>query len=130
MCANHDRSERTIAFSNCRAAFNCAGPGILPTPQSVVTTGELAPTLQPAVAKPNAAITTATSDANNNTDNNNDTMPLQNTEAEQLLTTWRQQVQQNNLAQHTTWRRLLYFIDDKKPFGKGKLKVSSMTKTF
>jgi len=98
----------------------------LPTPQSVVTTGELAPTLQPAVAKPNAAITTATSDANNNsanTDNNNDTMPLQNTEAEQLLTTWRQQVQQNNLAQHTTWRRLLYFIDDKKSlFGKGKTK--------
>ncbi|MDN5566470.1 MAG: DUF4105 domain-containing protein [Psychrobacter sp.] len=33
---------------------------------------------------------------------------------EQLLETWRTQVQADNLAQHTTWRRLLYFVDDKK----------------
>lgn len=41
--------------------------------------------------------------------------------AEQLLTTWRQQAATQNLAQHKTWRRLLYFLDDKKGlFGKAK----------
>ncbi|MGP4716311.1 Lnb N-terminal periplasmic domain-containing protein [Psychrobacter sp. T6-6] len=31
---------------------------------------------------------------------------------EQLLSTWRKQVKTDNLAQHTTWRRMLYFYDD------------------
>ncbi|MBF2720247.1 DUF4105 domain-containing protein [Psychrobacter sp. NG254] len=40
---------------------------------------------------------------------------------EQLLSTWRQQVKTDNLAEHTTWRRLLYFYDDKNnAFGKKK----------
>ena len=34
------------------------------------------------------------------------------TATEQLLSTWRKQVQTDNLAQHTTWRRMLYFYDD------------------
>ena len=34
------------------------------------------------------------------------------TATEQLLLTWRKQVQTDNLAQHTTWRRMLYFYDD------------------
>lgn len=38
----------------------------------------------------------------------------QNANADQLLATWRTQAQSNNLAQHTTWRRLLYFVDDNK----------------
>ena len=37
-----------------------------------------------------------------------------NLAAEQLLATWRQQAATQNLAQHKSWRRLLYFLDDKK----------------
>lgn len=53
---------------------------------------------------------------NNRIDNDsiNDAIALQNLNAAQLLASWRKQVQADNLAQHTTWRRLLYFLDDKK----------------
>ena len=37
-----------------------------------------------------------------------------NSQSTALLDRWRQQVKADNLAQHTTWRRLLYFIDDDK----------------
>ncbi|WP_367105616.1 DUF4105 domain-containing protein [uncultured Psychrobacter sp.] len=51
------------------------------------------------------------------------TQNVQNAGAEQLLANWRVQAKSKNLAQHTTWRRLLYFIDDKKGlFNKGKTK--------
>lgn len=38
---------------------------------------------------------------------------LPSAQAEQLLARWRKQAEAKNLAQHTTWRRLLYFLDDK-----------------
>lgn len=127
----------TLAAPSQRARLPLAIAGLLltaqaqaflPSPLLVLTTGELAPTSQPAVAKSNAAITPATgqnddtnkantdSSSDNSANNNNATTPLQNTEAEPLLATWRQQVQHDNLAQHTTWRRLLYFLMTKKPF--------------
>ncbi|NYR08515.1 DUF4105 domain-containing protein [Psychrobacter sp. BI730] len=44
---------------------------------------------------------------------------------EQLLSTWRQQVKTDKLAQHTTWRRLLYFYDNKNSV-LGKKKTESL----
>ncbi len=66
----------------------------LPTPASLVTTGELA----------------LNTDANTNTNNN----AKAETDANQLLNLWREQAKKKNLAQDTTWRRLLYFSDEKK----------------
>ena len=43
-----------------------------------------------------------------------DTVDGVDTTAESLLAIWRQQAIADNLAQQTTWRRLLYFMDDKK----------------
>ena len=72
----------------------------LPTPASLVTTGELA----------------LNTDANTN--NNN---AKAETDENQLLNLWREQAKTKNLAQDTTWRRLLYFSDEKKGwFGKNK----------
>jgi len=72
----------------------------LPTPASLVTTGELAL----------------------NTDaNTNNNKAKAETDANQLLNLWREQAKTKNLAQDTTWRRLLYFSDEKKGwFGKNK----------
>lgn len=81
----------------------------LPTPLSLVTTGELATDAKPdLIAKNSVESVDADKQDTQNVQNS------QNTNAEQLLTTWRQQVKQDNLAQHITWRRLLYFIDDEK----------------
>lgn len=87
----------------------------LPTPASLVTTGALAPTPQ------------ATAIANNTPNNaaQEDTQGLEKSNAEQLLAKWREQVATQNLAQHTTWRRLLYFFDDQKNLI-GKKKDTSM----
>ena len=77
----------------------------LPTPASLVTTGELA----------------LNTDANTNTDNNTKAKAETEIAAKQLLDSWREQAKTKNLAQDTTWRRLLYFSDDKKGlFGKNK----------
>ncbi len=74
----------------------------LPTPASLVTTGELA------------------LNTNTNTNNNNNNAKAE-TDANQLLNLWREQAKTKNLAQDTTWRRLLYFSDEKKGlFGKNK----------
>ena len=81
----------------------------LPTPASLVTTGEL-------------ALNTDAS-ANNDTDNNAkaNVGTDAETDANQLLNLWREQAKTKNLAQDTTWRRLLYFSDEKKGlFGKNK----------
>ena len=76
----------------------------LPTPASLVTTGELA----------------LNTDANTNTNTNNNNAKAE-TDANQLLNLWREQAKTKNLAQDTTWRRLLYFSDEKKGlFGKNK----------
>ena len=88
---------------------------ILPTPESLVTTEALAPTLQAAAI------------ANNTPDNatQEDTQVLKKSNAEQLLAKWREQAAIQNLAQHTTWRRLLYFFDDQRNLI-GKKKDTSM----
>ena len=74
----------------------------LPTPASLVTTGELA----------------LNTDANTNANTNNDVKAkagiAAETDSRQLLDSWREQAKTKNLAQHTTWRRLLYFVDDEK----------------
>ena len=102
--------------------FSAQAQAFLPTPESIVTTGilsdtaeskaELNPTttaasaitLKPQAIEQNSRSVLATNAADDTTE----------AKAEQLLETWRKQVQADNLAQHTTWRRLLYFIDDKK----------------
>ena len=102
---------------------------VLPTPLAVVTTDdssrvELADTPKSLVTDLNANKTATSSlSAIDSTLSSLNTKALQqnasnvntlNASDESLLATWRQQVAADNLAQHTTWRRLLYFIDDKK----------------
>ena len=116
----------------------------LPTPASLVTTGELAldtadnnsasksqstePTLM-AYTEPNNTIkpsivsnTAVTSRTSNNQSANNS---VNETNTQQLLASWRAQAKTKNLAQHITWRRLLYFFDDQKNLI-GKKKDSSI----
>ncbi|HAV47760.1 MAG TPA: hypothetical protein DCX43_06550, partial [Psychrobacter sp.] len=64
---------------------------------------------------PNIELASSTS----NTKNTN------NANTQQLLASWRTQAKAKNLAQHTTWRRLLYFFDDQKNLI-GKKKDSSI----
>ena len=96
----------------------------LPTPESIMTTGvlsddpklktDLNPTMMAASAiTPKQQVRDQTSSSSVLTANATTTSPTAVT-AEQLLATWRKQAQADNLAQHTTWRRLLYFVDDKK----------------
>ena len=116
----------------------------LPTPASLVTTGELAldtadnnsasksqstePTLM-AYTESNNTIkadsvssTAVTSrKSNNQSANNSDN----GANTQQLLASWRAQAKTENLAQHITWRRLLYFFDDQKNLI-GKKKDSSI----
>lgn len=67
----------------------------------------------------NTAVTSRTSNyqSANNSDNE--------TNAQQLLASWRAQAKTKNLAQHITWRRLLYFFDDQRNLI-GKKKDSSI----
>lgn len=117
----------------------------LPTPASLVTTGELAldtnikakdadTKTQLVGAKQQSSDKDLTEPAalNNNIKSNNASnkdvtnrtsasQSINNAKADRLLTAWRNQANTDNLAQHTTWRRMLYFIDDKKGlFGKNK----------
>ncbi|WP_350560075.1 DUF4105 domain-containing protein [Psychrobacter sp. CAL346-MNA-CIBAN-0220] len=132
--------------------LSAPAPAFLPTPLSVVTTGALSAETsgqspQLVATTSTADITSATgqnnstnNDANNSANNStnniniNDAIPLQNAQknnAEQYLATWRKQVQADNLAQHITWRRLLYFLDDKKSLlGKSKTKSVVNDKDF
>ncbi|MDN5801190.1 Lnb N-terminal periplasmic domain-containing protein [Psychrobacter sp. AOP22-C1-22] len=65
--------------------------------------------------------TPANQNINNTSNANIDNGNVNNAKADQLLTAWRKQAKTGNLAQHATWRRMLYFIDDKKGlFGKNK----------
>lgn len=75
----------------------------LPTPLSVIENGESTSALQ--VTATNASLDNRIQKEAQDTKSNT---------ADQLLVKWREQVQTENLAQHTTWRRLLYFIDDQK----------------
>ena len=92
-----------LPFAVAALLLSAQVQAVLPTPASLVMTGELA-----------AAPTTTADISQSLTPQTDGTLPSQNSEAEQLLTIWRQQVQAHSLAEHTTWRRLLYFLDDKK----------------
>lgn len=109
----------------------------LPTPLNIVSEGTLAPTISD---KSTQQITPAD---NNNRVTNSITTPVtsrvtnpltkavnlttsktaeskspdrdQNlNNAAEILSRWQKTADSKNLAQHTTWRRLLYFVDDKK----------------
>ncbi|MBP2280110.1 hypothetical protein H4W00_000923 [Psychrobacter sp. PL19] len=142
-CTRREISSRArLPLAITGLLLTAQAQAFLPTPLSIVTTGELAPSSQTAVAiNPQTPIASALSQndsssdnsvsANSNNNNNNDATLVQNAEAEQLLMTWRQQVQADNLAQHTTWRRLLYFLDDKKSlFAQGESKSLVDNKNF
>ncbi|MGO2997740.1 MAG: Lnb N-terminal periplasmic domain-containing protein [Moraxellaceae bacterium] len=95
--------------------FSANTQAFLTTPLSVTEgtpSSELSDSITPSDAKATVGIETSTlSDTGINSQNN--TASGSNMATEQLLLKWRQQVKADNLAQHTTWRRLLYFYDDK-----------------
>lgn len=119
------RARLPIAIAGLLLSANAQA--FLPTPASLVTTGELALSPQTATTK-STAKTLVQNTSNGNAKSKQNIQDVQNSQAhslqaEQLLATWRKQVQEDNLAEHTTWRRLLYFLDDKKSlFNKGALK--------
>ncbi|MDN6275253.1 MAG: DUF4105 domain-containing protein [Psychrobacter sp.] len=88
---------------------------VIPTPESLVTTGELAFEPSPAAAESltEMPIVSASSGEQAKSIPNVDVDDKQNKQAEALLAEWRYQVKEDHLAQHLTWRRLLYFLDDK-----------------
>jgi hypothetical protein len=94
--------------------FSANTQAFLPTPL-LVTEGalssELSDSTSPRDAEDAVRIETSTlSNNGNNTQNN--TASGSDMATEQLLATWRRQAKTDNLAQHTIWRRLLYFYDD------------------
>ena len=95
--------------------FSTNTQAFLPTPLLVtegVLSSELSDSMSPNDAKATVRIETSNlSDTENNSQNNTASGSAMATE--QLLATWRRQAKTENLAQHTTWRRLLYFYDDK-----------------
>ncbi|GAF52577.1 putative outermembrane protein [Psychrobacter sp. JCM 18900] len=104
----------------------------LPTPLSVLESDALSPdasSLAPTSTAPTYSNSDALSESGNisNAEPNikNSTSSESSLATEQLLSTWRQQVKTDKLAQHTTWRRLLYFYDDKNSV-LGKKKTESL----
>lgn len=95
------------------ALLSVPAQALLPTPLSVVNTGKLADTASEPTTKINAvddmAINKTASDS---------------TMTEQLMT-WRTAAKAASLAEQTTWRRLLYFVDDKKGL-RGKKAAASL----
>ncbi|WP_143506579.1 DUF4105 domain-containing protein [Psychrobacter sp. C 20.9] len=94
--------------------FSANTQAFLPTPL-LVTEGalssELPESMSPSDSETTVRIETSNlSDTGDNTQNN--TASGSDMTTEQLLATWRRQAKTDNLAQHTTWRRLLYFYDD------------------
>ena len=85
------------------ALLSAQAQAFLPTPLSVIETGESTSALQ---------ITADDASLDNRVQK--EAQDTKNSTADQLLVKWREQVKTENLAQHTTWRRLLYFIDDQK----------------
>lgn len=96
--------------------FSLSAQAVLPIPFAVMDTNENITTELGNTALVGNTVNVASKVSN-------ETQNIQSTAAEQLLAEWRKQVQTDNLAQHTTWRRLLYFLDDNKNiFTKGKNK--------
>ena len=104
----------------------------LPTPLSVLESDALSPDAS-SIAPTSTAPTYSNSDvlaesgniSNAEPNIQNSTLSESSLKTEQLLSTWRQQVKADKLAQHTTWRRLLYFYDDKNSV-LGKKKTESL----
>ncbi len=104
----------------------------LPTPLSVLESDALSPDVS-STSPTSTAPTYSNSDVLAEPDNinsaepniKNSTLSEPSLATEQLLSTWRQQVKIDKLAQHTTWRRLLYFYDDKNSV-LGKKKTESL----
>lgn len=95
--------------------FSAQTQAFLPTPLSVIESDLLSSELSDSISPidSNAAVDTETSKLSNTEDNTqNSTASGSNMATEQLLSEWRKQVKTDNLAQHTTWRRMLYFYDD------------------
>ncbi|MGP9556062.1 Lnb N-terminal periplasmic domain-containing protein [Psychrobacter sp. AOP7-A1-24] len=103
--------------------FSAQAQAFLPTPLSVLETEALSPDASSiAPIYSDSDVLAEPKDINSTEPNiQNSTLSDSSVATNQLLSTWRQQVKVNNLAQHTTWRRLLYFYDDHKSvFGKKK----------
>nr|WP_317199123.1 DUF4105 domain-containing protein [uncultured Psychrobacter sp.] len=105
------------------ASLLCApAQAVLPTPLSLVTTGALAPnsasldaaTPDSALMSKTTVVDLAANTAQDNSAKGGQNIAANTPQAQQLLSKWRKQVEADNLAEHTTWRRLLYFLDDKK----------------
>jgi len=104
----------------------------LPTPLSVLESDALSPDAS-STSPTSMAPTYSNSDVLAESGNisiaepniKNSTLSESSLATEQLLSTWRQQVKTDKLAQHTTWRRLLYFYDDKNSV-LGKKKTESL----
>ncbi len=113
----------------------------LPTPASLMTTAELAldttdaksqnaePILtaytKPVVAESNNTIKASNAPNIELASSASNTKNINDADTEQLLASWRAQAKTKNLAQHITWRRLLYFFDDQRNLI-GKKKDSSI----
>ena len=96
------------------ALFSVSAQATLPVPVAVLEADEeTASTLNHETLTRNTELSTS----------DNDRQSIKSTAAASMLASWREQAQADNLAQHTTWRRLLYFLDDNKNiFTKGKNK--------
>jgi len=104
----------------------------LPTPLSVLESDALSPdasSIVPTSTAPTYSNPDVLAESGNisnaEPDIQNSTLSESSLATEQLLSTWRQQVKTEKLAQHTTWRRLLYFYDDKNSV-LGKKKTESL----
>ncbi|WP_201596172.1 Lnb N-terminal periplasmic domain-containing protein [Psychrobacter vallis] len=91
-----------LPFAIAGLLLSAQAQALLPTPLSVVTTEEVASTSQ------NTAPHHSTQQDAQSVQN---VSAGHNSKAEQLLANWREQAKTKNLAQHTTWRRLLYFYE-------------------
>ncbi len=92
-----------LPFAMAGFLLSTQAQAFLPTPLSVVMTEEVASTSQ------NTAPHDSTQQDIQSVQN---VSAGQNSKAEQLLANWREQAKTKNLAQHTTWQRLLYFLDN------------------
>lgn len=107
---------------------------------SLVTKSQNAEPILTTNAKPVVAFTNVVVKANAETNNiikeshspkievassTSHTKNINDADTEQLLASWRAQAKTKNLAQHITWRRLLYFFDDQRNLI-GKKKDSSI----
>lgn len=99
----------------------------LPTPLSVLESDTLSPDASSTAPTYSHSDALSESGSISSAEPNiqNSTLSESSLATDQLLSTWRQQVKIDKLAQHTTWRRLLYFYDDKNSV-LGKKKTESL----